>query len=182
MQWRKWRNWQKIASLWWFELDAKSGPLEAGDSGKMAILAKLAILAKIARGLAIIAINVPDPWRLAILAKKAIVAKLAILAKIARNACNGENGKKLPASGDLNWIPKVRIYCLLYFNLAFFFYEFCDFPQIVWSDAIWGQLCKIAPSCNIRWPVFAIKTLLIPKYSQLALWRTLLKGTLPASH
>ena len=68
---------------------------------------KLAILAKIARGPVKIAINVPDPWRLAILAKMAIVAKLAILAKIARNACNGENGKKLPATGDLNWMPKV---------------------------------------------------------------------------
>ena len=67
---------------------------------KLEILAKmaiLAILAKIARGLAIIAINVPGPWRLAILAKMAIVAKLAILAKIARNACYGANGKKLPA-------------------------------------------------------------------------------------
>ena len=48
---------------------------------KLAILAKMAILAKIARGLVIIAINVPDPWRLAILVKMAIVAKLAILAK-----------------------------------------------------------------------------------------------------
>ena len=75
-----------------------------GDPWKLAFLA---ILAKIGRGLVIIAINVPDPWRLAILAKMAIVAKLAILAKIARNACNGENGKKLPASGDLNWMPKV---------------------------------------------------------------------------
>ena len=77
---------------------------------KQAILVKmaiLAILAKIARGPVKIAINVPDSWRLAILAKMAIVAKLAILAKIARNACNGENGKKLPASGDLNWMPKV---------------------------------------------------------------------------
>ena len=34
MQWRKWRNWRKIASLWLFELDAKRGPLEAGDFGK----------------------------------------------------------------------------------------------------------------------------------------------------
>ena len=31
MQWRKWR---KIASCWRFELDAKSGPLEAGDFGE----------------------------------------------------------------------------------------------------------------------------------------------------
>ena len=32
MQWRKWR---KITSLWRFELDAKSGPLEAGDFGEI---------------------------------------------------------------------------------------------------------------------------------------------------
>ena len=32
MQWRKWR---KIASLWQFELDAKSGPLETGDFGEI---------------------------------------------------------------------------------------------------------------------------------------------------
>ena len=36
-----------------------------------------------------------------------------------------------------------------------FFYKLYDFPQIVRSDAIWGQLCEIAPSCNIRWPVLA---------------------------
>ena len=35
MQWRKWRNWRKIASRWRFELDAKSGPLEAGDFGEI---------------------------------------------------------------------------------------------------------------------------------------------------
>ena len=83
---------------------------------RLAILAKMVILAKlakIARGLAIIAINVPDPWRLAILTKMAIVVKLAILAKTARNACNGKNGKKLPASGDLHWMPKVAPWRLL---------------------------------------------------------------------
>ena len=47
---------------------------------------------------------------------------------------------------------KVRIHYLLYLNLAFF-YELCDFPQIVRSDAIWGQLCETTPSRNIRWPV-----------------------------
>ena len=25
---------------------------------------------------------------------------------MSRNACNGENGEKLSASGDLNWMPK----------------------------------------------------------------------------
>ena len=31
----QWRNWRKITSLWRFELDAKSGPLEAGDFGEI---------------------------------------------------------------------------------------------------------------------------------------------------
>ena len=47
-------------------------------------MAKMAILAKIARGMAIMAINAPAPWRPAILAKMTIVAKLAIFAKITR--------------------------------------------------------------------------------------------------
>ena len=29
------RKWRKIASLWRFELNAKSGPLEAGDFGEI---------------------------------------------------------------------------------------------------------------------------------------------------
>ena len=62
MQWRKWR---KITSLWRFELDAKSGPLEAGNFGENGDFGKN------------------------------------------RHACNGENGEKSPASGDLNWMPKV---------------------------------------------------------------------------
>ena len=65
MQWRKWRNWRKIASCWRFELDAKSGPLEAGDFGETGDFGKN------------------------------------------RHACNGETGEKSPASGDLNWMPKV---------------------------------------------------------------------------
>ena len=102
MQWRKWRNWRKIASLWRFELDAKSGPLEAGDFGEIGNFGKNRQRAGDNSDK-----NTPDPWRLAFLAKMAIVAKLAILAKIARNVCNGENGKKLPAYGDLNSMPKV---------------------------------------------------------------------------
>ena len=30
----QWRNWRKIASRWRFELDTKSGPLEARDFGE----------------------------------------------------------------------------------------------------------------------------------------------------
>ena len=51
---------------------------------------------------------------------------------------------------------RVRIYCLLYLKKAFFFYELWDFPQIVRSDAIWGQMCKIALSHNIRSPAIEI--------------------------
>ena len=40
---------------------------------------------------------------------------------------------------------KVRIYYLLPSNLAFFL-QLCDFPQIVRSDANWGQLWEIAQS------------------------------------
>ena len=47
---------------------------------------------------------------------------------------------------------KVRIYTFTLLEFSIFFYELCDFPQIVWLDAIWGQLCEIAPSCSIRWP------------------------------
>ena len=66
MQRRKWRNWQKIASRWRFESDAKSGPLEASDFGEIGDFGKNC------------------------------------------HACKyGENGEKSPASGDLNWMPKV---------------------------------------------------------------------------
>ena len=85
---------------------------------RLAILAKLALLGKIARGLAIMAImekNVPAPWRVVILAKIArglaimaknvpapwrvvILAKLAILAKIARGLAI--MAKNVPETGD----------------------------------------------------------------------------------
>ena len=42
------------------------------------------------------------------------------------------------------------MFTLLEFSI---FFELYDFPQIVRSDAISGQLCEIAPSRNIRWPV-----------------------------
>ena len=37
----QWRNWRKITSLWRFELDAKSGPLEAGDFGEIGDFGKI---------------------------------------------------------------------------------------------------------------------------------------------
>ena len=48
MQWRKWRNWRKIASCWRLELDAKSGPLEAGDFGENGDFGEIGDFGKIA--------------------------------------------------------------------------------------------------------------------------------------
>ena len=124
----------------------KMAPWRLAILAKMAILAKLAILAKIARGLAIITINVPDPWRLAILAKMAIVAKLAILAKIARNACNGKNGKngrKLPASGDLNWMPKVAPWRLAILAKMAILAKLAILAKIARGLAICGKIFKL---------------------------------------
>ena len=71
-------------------------------------------------------------------------------------------------------VIKVRIYCLLYLNLALF-YRLCDFPQIVQSDAIWGQLCEVAPLHNIRWPGF-------PFLHQLTLTSQMLNMSRPLNH
>ena len=60
-----------IASRWRFELDAKSGPLEAGDFGENGDFGEIGDFGKNC------------------------------------HACSGENGEKSPASGDLNWMPKV---------------------------------------------------------------------------
>lgn len=50
--------------------------------------------------------------------------------------------------------PEIINYLLFassHFNWAIFD-KFCDFPQIVQLDVIWGQLCKLTPSHNNRGP------------------------------
>ena len=42
---------------------------------------------------------------------------------------------------------------VLFYECCAFFCELCDFSWIMRSDAIWGRLCEIAPSHNIRRPV-----------------------------
>ena len=73
MQWRKWRNWRKIASCWRFELDAKSGPLEVDDFGENGDFGEIGDFGK---------------------------------NRHARIGESGKTGKKSPAAGDLNWMPK----------------------------------------------------------------------------
>ena len=52
------------------------------------------------------------------------------------------------------WIPGLK--GLMKVNLLelsiFLWINKCEFPQIVWSDAIWGQMSDIAPSHKIRSP------------------------------
>ena len=93
-------NWMPKVAPWrlaiWAKMDAKSGPLEAGDFGKNGDFGEIGDFGKNChtchgengeKSPASGYLNwMPKvaPWRLAILAKMAILAKLAILAKIAR--------------------------------------------------------------------------------------------------
>ena len=52
-----------------------------------------------------------------------------------------------------NFSENAFTYGILFTNCAIF-YKLSDFLWIVRSDAIWGQLCEIAPSRNIRGPVY----------------------------
>ena len=100
-QWRKWRNWRKIASRWRFELDAKSGPLEAGDFGEIGDFGKMC------------------------------------------HALNGENGKKSPASGDLNWMPKVAPWRLAILAKMAILVKLAILAKIARGLAICGKIFKL---------------------------------------
>ena len=101
MQWRKWLNWRKIASCWRFELDAKSGPLEAGDFGENGDFGKN------------------------------------------RHACNGETGEKSPASGDLNWMPKVAPWRLAILVKMAILAKLAILAKIARGLAICGKIFKL---------------------------------------
>ena len=47
---------------------------------------------------------------------------------------------------------KETCWFMLYYEHCALFFELCDFSWIVRLDAIWGRLCEIAPSRNIRRP------------------------------
>ena len=116
----KWRNWRKIASLWRFELDAKSGLLETGDSGENGDFGE----------------NRPragdngekrsGPWRLA------IVAKLAIFASDIQNVANIQNG-----------IPKVANIATVKRALLEINPHFCRFRRCV---HFWTYLLSRRPA------------------------------------
>ena len=110
MQWRKWRNWRKTTSLWRFELDAKRGPLEAGDFGKNGDFGEIGNFGKNCH---------------------------------TRNGENGETGEKSPASGDLNWMPKVALWRLAILAKMAILAKLAILAKIASGLAICGQIFKL---------------------------------------
>ena len=107
MQWRKWR---KITSLWRFELDAKSSPLEAGDFGENGDSGEIGDFGK------------------------------------NRHACNGENGEtgeKSPASGNLNWMPRVAHWRLAILVKMAILANLAILAKIARGLAICGKIFKL---------------------------------------
>ena len=106
----QWRNWRKIASRWRFELDANSGPLEAGDFGENGDSGEIGDFGK------------------------------------NRHACNGENGEtgeKTPASGDLNWMPKVAPWRLAILAKMAILAKLAILAKITRGLAICGKIFKL---------------------------------------
>ena len=102
MQWRKWRNWRKIASLWRFELDAKSGPLEAGDFGEIGNFGKHRQRAGDNSD------KPPRPMETGNFGENSDCSEIGNFGKNCQKCMQWRKWqKKLPASGDLNWMPKV---------------------------------------------------------------------------
>ena len=62
MQWRKWQKLRKIASLWRFELDAKRGPLETGDFGKISGFGRIGGFGENRQRAGDNGDKRPDPW------------------------------------------------------------------------------------------------------------------------
>ena len=60
-----------------------------------------------------------------------------------RNACNGENGKKLPASGDLNWMPKVAPWRLAILAKMAILAKLAILAKIARGLAICGKIFKL---------------------------------------
>ena len=122
MQWRKWRNWRKITSLWRFELDAESGPLEVGDFGENG-----------------------DSGEIGDFGENGDSGEIGDFGKN-RHACNGENGEtgeKSPASGDLNWMPKVAPWRLAILAKMAILAKLAILAKITRGLAICGKIFKL---------------------------------------
>ena len=65
---------------------------------------------------------------------------------MSRNACNGENGEtgeKLPAAGDLNWMPKVAPWRLAILAKMAILAKLAILAEIARGLAICGKIFKL---------------------------------------
>ena len=60
-----------------------------------------------------------------------------------RHACNGETGKKSPASGDLNWMPKVAPWRLAILAKMAILAKLAILAKIARGLAIYGKIFKL---------------------------------------
>ena len=97
----QWRNWQKIASRWRFELDAKSGPLEAGDFGENGDFGKNRQRAGDNSD------KRPSPLETGNFGENGDCSEIGNFGKNRQKCMQWRKRQKIPASGDLNWMPKV---------------------------------------------------------------------------
>ena len=71
---------------------------------------------------------------------------LRAFALMSRNACNGENGEtgeKLPAAGDLNWMPKVAPWRLTILAKMAILAKLAILAKIARGLAICGKIFKL---------------------------------------
>ena len=59
------------------------------------------------------------------------------------HACNGENGEKSPASGDLNWMPKVALWRLAILAKMTILAKLAILAKIARGLAICGKIFKL---------------------------------------
>ena len=95
----QWRNWRNIASLWRFELDAKSGLLETGDFGENRQRAG------------------DNSEKRSCPYRPAIVAKLAIFSSDIQNVANIQNG--MPKVANIATVKRALLPSHLNFCLQF---------------------------------------------------------------
>ena len=62
---------------------------------------------------------------------------------MSRNACNGENGEKSPAAGDLNWMPKVAPWRLAILVKMVILAKLAILAKIARGLAICGKIFKL---------------------------------------
>ena len=115
MQWRNWRFWQKSPCMQWRKWQNWQ--------------------------------KIASRWRFELYAKSGPLeaGDFGEIGDFGRNrpACNGENGEKSPASGDLNWMPKVAPWRLAILAKMAILAKLAIFAKIARGLAICSKIFKL---------------------------------------